>query len=440
MGQLVRTSVPVPTTNRRIECIRFLRCVAATLVVIYHTDLQLWRLSDGAHVQSAAFGAAGTDLLFVISGFTMVYISHGKNLRFGEFIFRRIARIAPLYWLLTLCMLAAFVASPSLFNNTKFDIEHFAASLAFVPSMHPVLGIQRPFLVPGWALNVIAFFYLLFGLFLFLPSKRRIVAVGLILCTLVVLRWQFFGANPLLDFYGAPVVLDFVLGMLVAWIYLERRSVPIATLAVILAASAAVFAAGVLAGIGGGEQRVLYWGLADTGILFSVLFIEKEWGWWNPSIFAQLGDASFATYLSNLFTLALVAKAVQIHRTVPPPGQDRNADTARDERADRWRSAQYPARASAACVRPSQWWPLAGHRTKHDSRGNIDAGILLPGGQALQGNGNAFSPTIGGGAPAFRCSAGSGSSVADGGGRSPSEARQDFRRYKFPQRVSSGAR
>ena len=187
--------------------------------------------------------------------------------------------------------------------------------------MHPVLGIQRPFLVPGWALNVIAFFYLLFGLFLFLPSKQRMVAVGLILCTLVVLRWQFFGANPLLDFYGAPVVLDFVLGMLVAWIYLERRSVPIATIAVVLAASAAVFAAGVLAGIGGGEQRVLYWGVADTGILFSVLFIENKWGWWNPRVFAQLGDASFATYLSNLFTLALVAKAVQFTGLFPLLGR-----------------------------------------------------------------------------------------------------------------------
>ncbi len=374
MDQLVRTSVPVPTANRRIECLRFLRCVAATLVVIYHTDLQLWRLSDGTHVQSAAFGAAGTDLLFVISGFTMVYISHGKHPRFGEFIFRRIARIAPLYWLLTLCMLAAFVASPSLFNNTKFDIKHFAASLAFVPSTHPVLGIQRPFLVPGWALNIIAFFYLLFGLFLFLPSKWRIVAVGLILCTLVILRWQFFGANPLLDFYGAPVVLDFVLGMLVAWIYLERRSVPIATLAVILAASAAVFAAGVLAGIGGGEQRVLYWGLADTGILFSALFVEKEWGWWNPSAFAQLGDASFATYLSNLFTLALVAKAVQFTGLFPLLGRAGTQLLLVDAALIVGVLLQCPARASAACIRAAQWRPLIECPTKFDLRGNIDVG------------------------------------------------------------------
>ena len=289
--------------------------------MLYHTDLQLWRLSDAAHIQSAGFGAAGTDMLFVISGFTMVYISHGKHPRFSDFMLRRVARIAPLYWLLTLCMLAAFLSAPSLFNNTTVEIKHFIASLAFLPATHPVLGIQRPFLVPGWALNIIAFFYLLFGLFLFMPSKRRILAVGLILCTLVALRWLFPGASPLLDFYGAPVVLDFVLGMVLAWIFLERPSVGIAAISVVLTVSAVVFAAGAIRGVGGGEDRVLYWGLADTGFLLAVLFIEKEWGWWNPSIIATLGDASFSTYLSNLFTLALITKAIQLTGLFPILGR-----------------------------------------------------------------------------------------------------------------------
>jgi exopolysaccharide production protein ExoZ len=316
-----RSSVPMRAKKRRIECLLLLRCVAAALVVLYHTDLQLWRLSDAAHIQSAGFGAAGTDMLFVISGFTMVYISHGKHLRFSAFMLRRVARIAPLYWLLTLCMLAAFLSAPSLFNNTTAEIKHFIASLAFLPATHPVLGIQRPFLVPGWALNIIAFFYLLFGLFLSMPSKRRILAVGLILCTLVTLRCLFPGASPLLDFYGAPVVLDFVLGMVVAWIFLERASVGIAAISVVLTVSAVVFAAGAIRGVGGGEDRVLYWGLADTGFLLAVLFIEKEWGWWNPSIIATLGDASFSTYLSNLFTLAVVTKAIQLTGLFPILGK-----------------------------------------------------------------------------------------------------------------------
>jgi peptidoglycan/LPS O-acetylase OafA/YrhL len=145
--------------------------------------------------------------------------------------------------------------------------------------------------------------------------------VGLVLSALVALRWLFLGASPLLDFYGAPVVLDFVLGMVVAWIYLERPSIGIATVGLVLTLSVAVFAAGVIRGVGGGEERVLYWGLADTGILLSVLFIEREWGWWNPNIIATLGDASFATYLSNLFTLALVTKAIQVTGLFPILGK-----------------------------------------------------------------------------------------------------------------------
>jgi exopolysaccharide production protein ExoZ len=300
-----------PADNRRIESIQFLRCIAATLVVLYHTDLQLFRLSEGAYVQSAGFGAAGTDMLFVISGFVLVYISHEKSVSFGEFTLRRVARIVPLYWLLTLVMLAGFLASPGLFNTTVFDPKHFLASLALLPYPHPVRGIQQPFLVPGWALNYFIFFYVLFGLALFLPTPRRIAAVAIVLCALAALRLLFSKKSPWLDFYGAPIVLDFVLGMLVAWLYVGRGSAGASTIAIVLAASVAIFAAGVAHGVSGGFERVFYWALSGTGLLLAVLFIEKEWGWWNLGPFRQLGDASFSIYLSNLFTLAVVAKVIQ---------------------------------------------------------------------------------------------------------------------------------
>jgi len=301
---------PTPTKRNRIACVQSLRCLAATLVVLYHTDLQIFRLSDGTYAQSAGFSAAGTDLLFVISGFILVYICDGKQVSFGDFMFRRLARIAPLYWLLTLCMLGAFLALPSLFQSTKFDPAHFLASLAFLPYPHPVIGSAKPFLVPGWALNYIAAFYLLFGLFLFLPSARRIVAVGLILAALAALRWLFFHASPLLDFYGAPIILDFVMGMLVAWIYLARRSLQPLAIAVALAVSAAIFVAGYLHGTASGDDRALFWGVSDAALLGAVLFIERQWGWSHPRAIALLGNASFSTYLSNLFSLALVTKAV----------------------------------------------------------------------------------------------------------------------------------
>lgn len=305
---------PDQVTNpgrERIESIQILRCLAASLVVLYHTDLHVFRLSGGQHTHAFNFAAAGTDLLFVISGFIMVHIAHGSRVGFGEFIFRRIARIAPLYWLLTLLMLATYLVWPKLFNSTAFDPWHLLASLAFLPHAHPVLGVQRPFLFPGWALNYFVFFYVLFGAFLFLPTTRRIAVVGIILCGLTALWLRFYGTSPVLDFYGAPIVLDFVVGMIVAWFFVKRRAIGILPIAVVFALSAGIFAAGVSAGVSGGHERFLYWGLADAGLLFSFVFFEREWGLWSPGLLTRLGDASFAIYLSNLFSLAVVAKAVQ---------------------------------------------------------------------------------------------------------------------------------
>ena len=268
----------------RMASVQFLRWLAVTLVVLFHSNLQILRLSDGQHLHSFAFGAAGTDMLFVIGGFIMVFITHGKSIGFGEFLVRRVARIAPLYWLLTLLMLGAFLASPGLFRTTAFDLSHFLASLAFLPYPHPVLGSQHPFLAPGWVLNYFLFFYILFALFLFLPTKRRIVVVGLILCALAALWLWFFGASRLLDFYGAPIILDFGLGMLVAWAYLERNAVGPLVIAMALATSAVIFGLGVLREIAGGNDRFLYWGLASAALLFACVFTEKERGWRNPPL------------------------------------------------------------------------------------------------------------------------------------------------------------
>lgn len=174
---MISYSTPRPASSAPIASIQFCRCLAATLVVLYHTDLQIMRLADGRHLQ-LGFGAAGTDMLFVISGFVLVLTTHGKSVHIGSYIFRRFARIAPLYWAFTLGMLAVFWIAPALFYSTAFDGRHFLASMLFIPYARPVVGKLQPFLVPGWALNQIAFFYVLFGLdcyfqaaFAFLPSR-----------------------------------------------------------------------------------------------------------------------------------------------------------------------------------------------------------------------------------------------------------------------------
>jgi peptidoglycan/LPS O-acetylase OafA/YrhL len=72
-----------------------LRAIAALAVVLVHLRvfLQMLRIPN--------IGGGGVDLFFVISGYLMVYTTRRSTPRPFEFFARRLARIAPMYWLVT---------------------------------------------------------------------------------------------------------------------------------------------------------------------------------------------------------------------------------------------------------------------------------------------------------------------------------------------------
>ena len=303
----------------RIRSLQHLRVIAASVIVLYHTELQLTRLTDGQHQHSLSFFAAGTDLFFAIGGFILVYTQSDRKERFGTFLYRRIMRIAPLYWLFTFLMLLALLVAPSHLLTTKVELPHFLLSLAFIPYPHPVLGVDRPFLFPGWVLNHFVFFYVLFGALLFLTTGRRVLVASALLCALMVLKFLFPGASRILDFYGETVGLDFVLGMIVGWLFLERRVSPVFIVLVALI-GVSVFAAGVLGGVSGGSDRAFFWGVAGASLLFVCVFVEKQWGWPDLRWIRKMGDMSYSVFVSHLFALAVVASIARAIWPLPIAG------------------------------------------------------------------------------------------------------------------------
>lgn len=304
------------TAEAKIQSLQHLRVLAASVIVLYHTELQITRLSDGHHAHSFGFGAAGTDLFFVIGGFIMVYTQRDRVDTFGGFMYRRLLRIAPLYWLFTFLMLLVLVVAPSHLMTSGFEPWHFLFSLAFVPYPHPVLGVDRPFLFPGWVLNHFVFFYVIFGALLPLPVRRRVLAASAVLLGLMTLRLLAPGEGRLLDFYGATINLDFILGMIVGWLFIERR-VSLSTIVVVGVLGLSVFAAGVFEDVSGGDDRALYWGVSSAALLFVCVFVEKQWNWLKWRLVAALGETSYSVFVSHLFALALVTSALRAFRLFP---------------------------------------------------------------------------------------------------------------------------
>ena len=240
---------------------------------------------------------AGVDLFFVISGFVMAWTSwdaFGRARSVAPFVWRRLLRIVPLYWLLSLATVAAALAVPAAISDGLRDgWEYVAASFLFVP-WRRMDGFVQPVLRLGWTLEYEMLFYAIVACALLLPRRAGLAAILLAIGGLALAgQMVAFAAVPL-AFWTDPIVAEFALGVLAA-IAARRgwRSGWGALLACLLAIA--------IASQAGGGPRVLVRGIPAALLLFSALSWRAIPGW-----LVLLGDASYALYLVHPFPMRLI--------------------------------------------------------------------------------------------------------------------------------------
>ena len=293
-------TVPSPKpASRLILPIQYLRGVAALMVVWFHGVEQVPGIDDFFPVH---IGNAGVDLFFVISGFIMVATTNGSSMSPLEFMRRRIIRIVPLYWLLTLLMVAIALCVPSLFKTLQVLPETLAQSLLFIPHFSRSFPDRVwPLLVPGWSLNFEMFFYLLFAVSLAMPSRFRVVVLIAALLALTGIGaafGPFASASALV--YTSPMLLLFVSGALLAsWWLHHRREMPVAVAVLLLVVGSALLLAPDLAVLGHFSQMI--------GATLTVAgALHVRFAAWNNGVLKALGDSSYSLYLTHIFTLGVL--------------------------------------------------------------------------------------------------------------------------------------
>lgn len=289
-----------------IVSLQYLRGVAALMVVWFHCGAQVARFGAPPLPLHAA-GEYGVDVFFVISGVVMWVTTVGRAMTPAEFLRRRVERIAPLYWIVTLFLAATALAAPSLLHSTTFNAAHLLASLAFIPWPNPSDGALTPMLVPGWTLNYEMFFYVLFALALLVP---RIWRAPVVLLSLVATVAAGIGAPAasLRGFYGDSIVLEFGAGVAIAILFLGRRSFPVwAALAMAAASLPLGWALFEALSRSPGLPRALYAGLPAALAVGGLAFAEKGRRPPFSRFWLHVGDASYSIYLTHPLTLAAVA-------------------------------------------------------------------------------------------------------------------------------------
>jgi len=282
------------------DSIQALRGLAAILVVL-------------EHIRFLSCGAFGVDIFFCISGFMIMFTTYGST---EHFFLKRIIRIIPFYYAMTLVTYFLLLLFPDMFEQTRVNFSYLVKSLLFIP-FDIGGGVIQPLLRIGWTVNYEMFFYLLFGISLRISHRCRGLICGGTIAMLVVLGRLIPTTLIPFRFYSDPVLLDFILGML-CYYAAEKLyhcysaggiSNSLCRCAFLLAAAAVICLmitkpyTNIL-----GFGRFLYWGIPAFFIV--LLFFLWGLGAKVPAFAVKLGNMSFSVFLIHYYPILFLDRKV----------------------------------------------------------------------------------------------------------------------------------
>lgn len=324
---------------KKLNNIQALRAFAVLLVVGLHLLAVEVKYSqfDVLLPTFLRIGISGVDLFFVISGFIMVTVTadlHGAQLdasaplsrRVGawRFLYMRLSRIYPLYWLVSAVVLVIFLSHPTFLNAPHFSVSFVIHSFLLLPQQ----GL--PLLMVGWSLVHEMYFYLVFAIFLLLPRKYLPYLLFAWLCVVIegFRHVEPFNPeqNPYTRFAFSPITTEFIAGCFLA-LFFENRTrkagekfvYPLALPSLLLGFVSLLllwhyfsFNTETIDVIG--WTRVYLFTLPYVLMIYGAVALEHNGrehnGQWTAPAFAvRIGDHSYSIYLTHILVLSLCGRA-----------------------------------------------------------------------------------------------------------------------------------
>lgn len=301
--------------GKKLESIQALRAIAILFIVLNHLTIIEVKFGKGPTVFPAFLGRGlgGIDLFFTISGLMMVTINRGKTRSFRQalfFLYNRLVRIYPLYWVYSLLVLPFYFLLPTWVNSAQGNRVDLWSSFLLLPShLLPLINV-------AWMLVHLCYFYYMFFLFLWLCREKDLPLVIIFWALLIAAGQAYFLFQPRLgptaDVLVHPYTLEFITGCFIGFQLPNgrRRWGAAALTGGLILYLAALWQLNLnpVPGIVSGWHRVLLFGPPAALILYGVTVLEKEGRLSFPSLFNRLGDMSYSIYLSHILVLAIAGR------------------------------------------------------------------------------------------------------------------------------------
>ncbi len=300
----------------RIRNLQALRIYAAIPVILYHTKFSLPGVRP--------IGVFGVHMFFLLSGYIMASICDTDS---TAFVRRRLIRIIPLYWVLTLMLYSVAWKFPNLMNATRALPSELLKSLFFVP-FQKSNGLYQPILFVGWTVNYEMFFYMMLSIAVLINKRRAALLGASIMLTVMAVCSLFAGSSAIARFYSDTVLLECILGLISYYCvrYASTRLTPAMKPALLALAIGSLFVLpsieefGVMAHL----PDTLRFGPASFILICSVCLLAFLGADIKAGVLVLLGDASYVMYLTHpyieMFLDRVVGKFFPIFHVDKPIG------------------------------------------------------------------------------------------------------------------------
>ncbi|EGL3794257.1 acyltransferase [Salmonella enterica] len=314
----------------KFNSLQALRGVAALLVVLFH-----YRgfLNDGAKESPTIWdklfspGIIGVDIFFIISGFIMVYTTchyMREKASLVRFLLNRAIRIIPLYYI---CLVIAFLLEGAMSTFHYPDkVQNMLSALTFTlykTSTSPLYIDEGGTYNIRWTLNYEIYFYLVFALCLLV--KHRVLALvtwGILVTSIipVIAGYQpainvqgYPFSSPYFGFLTNPLLLEFIIGVIVGWLYIKiKENFTSRKIDLLSSISAIVILVFIIWGIYTGSVHALdrKSSLVLGLLVLSLTLAESVLLAFIPRFLTYVGNISFSLYLLHSAVGLAVVKRV----------------------------------------------------------------------------------------------------------------------------------
>jgi exopolysaccharide production protein ExoZ len=306
----------VRTALVKIRNIQALRGVAVLSVVLFHLAIIEQKYGGAKTIlpDMMGFGIFGVDLFFVISGFVIVTVTRGQfqdARKALKFLYHRVSRIYPAYWVYSLLVLGIFLYNPLWVNSSQGNRVHMISSFLLIPSG------TLPLVMVGWTLEHELYFYVTFFLIMMAAPERYMPF--LLLCWgagVASVNWAVESPGPFAALACHPLTLEFIGGCFLASICFRKGRGGMKNPALLILASAVLITA--MLGYHAYEQltgqadpqgwwRILIFGVPALLVVYCFVGAERN-GYVAPASLIMIGDASYSIYLSHVLTMSAAGR------------------------------------------------------------------------------------------------------------------------------------